>query len=993
MSTLQFPSNPVNGQLYPSNPSQGDIQYQYDAAANTWRLLGAATGVIAGTYGSATEIPQFTVTSSGAITFAQNFPLENVIGTLQTVTDNGNTTTNPMIVDLNGETGLGFSVVDSAKPIDRFEVHPTYLAVRNGKIYVQENANQGIILNGLGDPHIEVRRDGYISLGSGTNVYVERLRLNGNNGSATFDGLIVAGDIASNESVKLYEGGILVAEMSPRDSFFNFLNIGGLNYPTADAPPGYIMTTDGLGNLTLQPAPAVQANALQAVTDVGNTTTNSIEFVDVTDVPVITVDPVNARITIAPQAVGQAGVFIEPTDITFNGDTFSLIGLGTNPASLNFAGSAGVDLTTNNGNIPFKIKPGGLTALSVTGSETTINTALTVAGLSYPTVDGTNGQVLTTDGNGNITFASVIQTVSTLQTVTGAGNTTTNSIIIEGATNVNWPLEVQANSTKESIKLVGNSGDNESAIAFFDNSGSTLFGYLEGGPTYLAMGIGTNAPKLTIDSTGTTFDSLVTANDAMVVSGNVDGIYQVKTVGLGGISVNSVSNTQTAYIQGNTGNIYTTGRLEASGLTYPTFDGTPGQVISTDGNGNLGWGTPSAGTLQSVTDNGNTSTNVITVAGLNSNGTSNLLGPVNAESVQIGPLTDILNLDAGFANVADTIDFGGDMVIFHLDDPISGVSNRILVGSGKLILGTQGGSPADRYYSELVVVEPGDGTSFPNTSYVTLGYGDGTQKLETTSTGITINGDLDVGAITASGAADFASDVNIGIYDPVGGTGQLSIGSGGFQIYNEGIDTYLQNTNANQAGNVFIGSNDLTLQNFDGSIKIAELTLQGDNIFYRNNTEAIRLTSVGTDFASNVNVLGAFTAIGTITASGITYPAVDGTAGQFLTTNGSGSLSFTSVIQNPTLQQITDNGATTTDSITVGGLTAAGLSYPTADGSADQVLSTDGAGTLGWITTAKVVASPVNSASAGVQGQIAFGTGFFYWHDGTQWLRVAGSTF
>lgn len=43
--------------------------------------------------------------------------------------------------------------------------------------------------------------------------------------------------------------------------------------------------------------------------------------------------------------------------------------------------------------------------------------------------------------------------------------------------------------------------------------------------------------------------------------------------------------------------------------------------------------------------------------------------------------------------------------------------------------------------------------------------------------------------------------------------------------------------------------------------------------------------------------------------------------------------------------------------------------------------------------TAPVVAAPATSASPGTLGDIAFSTGFFYWHDGTQWLRVAGTTF
>ncbi len=66
---------------------------------------------------------------------------------------------------------------------------------------------------------------------------------------------------------------------------------------------------------------------------------------------------------------------------------------------------------------------------------------------------------------------------------------------------------------------------------------------------------------------------------------------------------------------------------------------------------------------------------------------------------------------------------------------------------------------------------------------------------------------------------------------------------------------------------------------------------------------------------------------------------------------------------------------------------------PSGDGTSDQVLSTNGSGTLSWMTSTKVVAVPVSSGSTGVKGQVAFGTGFFYFHDGVKWLRVAGSTF
>jgi hypothetical protein len=132
--------------------------------------------------------------------------------------------------------------------------------------------------------------------------------------------------------------------------------------------------------------------------------------------------------------------------------------------------------------------------------------------------------------------------------------------------------------------------------------------------------------------------------------------------------------------------------------------------------------------------------------------------------------------------------------------------------------------------------------------------------------------------------------------------------------------------------------------------------------------------------------------VGGLVAAGLTYPNVDGASGDYLTTDGAGNLSF-AALPVEDLQSVTDNGATTTNTIDVAGLVSAGLTYPLIDGTADQVVSTDGAGNLGWLSTLKVVTAPTASTDAGALGEVAVAAGFFYFFDGTQWLQVAGSTF
>lgn len=159
----------------------------------------------------------------------------------------------------------------------------------------------------------------------------------------------------------------------------------------------------------------------------------------------------------------------------------------------------------------------------------------------------------------------------------------------------------------------------------------------------------------------------------------------------------------------------------------------------------------------------------------------------------------------------------------------------------------------------------------------------------------------------------------------------------------------------------------------------------------------IPIPGVSTPDLQQVTTQGAVTTdtidVGGLIAAGLTYPNVDGASGDYLTTDGAGVLSWVTPPATPDLDAVTTAGSITTNGIDVGSLTAAGLSYPLADGTVDQVLATDGAGNLGWLSTLKVVPAPTASTDSGALGEVAIGAGFFYFYDGTQWLQVAGATF
>ena len=63
--------------------------------------------------------------------------------------------------------------------------------------------------------------------------------------------------------------------------------------------------------------------------------------------------------------------------------------------------------------------------------------------------------------------------------------------------------------------------------------------------------------------------------------------------------------------------------------------------------------------------------------------------------------------------------------------------------------------------------------------------------------------------------------------------------------------------------------------------------------------------------------------VGAFVSSGISYPTADGTVGQVLSTNGNGTLGFTNVAT--TLNEVTNNGATTTNNINIGNLVTTGI--------------------------------------------------------------------
>lgn len=76
MALLTFPVPAINGTIYPVSPPAGTNIYQYSSTDQTWRLLGPASGVTAGIYGTPLAVPQITIDATGRITVANDVPIQ-----------------------------------------------------------------------------------------------------------------------------------------------------------------------------------------------------------------------------------------------------------------------------------------------------------------------------------------------------------------------------------------------------------------------------------------------------------------------------------------------------------------------------------------------------------------------------------------------------------------------------------------------------------------------------------------------------------------------------------------------------------------------------------------------------------------------------------------------------------------------------------------------------------------------------------------------------
>ena len=195
--------------------------------------------------------------------------------------------------------------------------------------------------------------------------------------------------------------------------------------------------------------------------------------------------------------------------------------------------------------------------------------------------------------------------------------------------------------------------------------------------------------------------------------------------------------------------------------------------------------------------------------------------------------------------------------------------------------------------------------SFINDGAVNLYY-NGTKKFETTSTGINVTGHAEIDTLNVSGAATFQSNVDFS--DSI----RLRVGDGNdLQIYHDGTNSYIEDT----------GTGSLIFKSSFFKFRDAS----NNNIFQAGSSFLYLFEPLSTFNASDID----------LDPDGAGVVVFKGNA-----TKGSGQFKL--------------NCEVNTHGVTIKGPPhSAGASYtltlPNTDGSANQVLKTDGSGTLDWV--------------------------------------------
>ena len=605
---------------------------------------------------------------------------------------------------------------------------------------------------------------------------------------------------------------------------------------------------------------------------------------------------------------------------------------------------------------------------------------------------GSAGQVIKVNDAGNaLEFG----------TVSGGGSQNLfSTIAVSGQSNI------AADGTTDTLTFAAGSG----ITLTTDASTDTLTTTIASGAITNAMLAGSIAASKLAGSIGNSKlsnSSITIGSDSVSLGGTQTDLNGITSLDVDNITIdgNSITSTDT------NGNISITpngtGKVILDGLSFPTSDGTTGQVLRTDGSGNITFATVSGGSGEANQNAFST----ISVSGQSD---------IAADST-----TDTLTLAAG-SNITLTTNASNDTVTIT-----STASGSVSEAFKTISVSGQDDVVADGA-TDTLTIAAGTGMTVTTTAASdTITFATTAITSVAADTSPQLGGDLDVNGNS------IVSTSNANIQITPNGTGKVrldgnvDIQSGEIILKNSGsvsnIKLYCESSNAHYtqlqsaahsaySGNItltlptstgnLIGTGDsgtVTNTMLAGSIAASKLagsignsklsnssiTIGSDSISLGGTqTDLNGITSLDVDnITIDGNVISSTDTNGNITLTpngtgkvilkGITYPASDGSNGQAIVTDGSGNLSFSTISgggDNPTVSSISPS--------TVATSTATAVTITGTNFLATPIINAINASTGAIITPSAVSFTSSTSVSATFNISVT----------GTYYIRVENTT-
>lgn len=336
------------------------------------------------------------------------------------------------------------------------------------------------------------------------------------------------------------------------------LTVGGsYTLPLTDGSADYVLTTNGSGTVTWNSQPS--APGLDDVLDVENEAfTNTLAVRDLRTKFSNDGGSTHTGLRLFRDSDSPAdGDRGEAVDFSFNNSVDAEL---TTARLIPVLETAGSNTAAKGGLI---IETYDAANFLVEGLRVKDGTIKVADAYTFPTSDGTANQVLQTDGSGNLSFgAGGSTTTPTLQEVVAQGNSSSNSISMTAA------ITSTMTGTTSNFQAVSSDGGSSDWWPFYSLRFSSTPSAADIVSSFPFFGMNDNSQIVAY--------SVIQSRIAVATDGSEDGILALNVVS-GGANVDALQ-------------LKATGAEFYDEYTLPIVDGTSNQILRTNGSGAVSWG-------------------------------------------------------------------------------------------------------------------------------------------------------------------------------------------------------------------------------------------------------------------------------------------------------------------------------------------------------------------------------------------------------------------